>query len=386
MSTSILIEKEYAKTPNSRSTEVSIPANLPLILTRGVESLGSTSEKGRFLEDAVASALERFGFSVESPKRIHSKSGGTIEVDAWGEKNIEGLKFIVYASCKNWEKPVDAGWIRDELERIAQMPTKPHMTIMVAPRFTDPAKDEAINNGFIVIETGEEVNKGNKERISLEIYEKLGKLFVAPIALKCGKEFKDLILEKLSSSKKVTIVSPQISEETAGILIDLASKGVEISLITTSDPKPSHIRGLSKLIRVERRTRRPALIFLLISIIGLPLIMLPPLSLLGVLLLVTGIPLYLKYRIEEHYYPKIKELIVTPTKLNARLILTDNAVGVGSLDFTEAGLTTNIKCFTWIKEPSTYRRAVEDVNMLKSTIQKEALEYKSIYNIIKKLT
>ena len=383
MSTGILIEEKDVKTSNLRNSGENIPALQPLISTHGVENSESTYEKGRILEDAVASALERLGFSVEVRKTEISKSGNKIEIDVWGEKDIEDLKFIVYASCKNWEKPVDAGWIKDELERISQMPTKPHMTIMVAPKF--PAKSEAINNGFIVIETGEKVDEGNKERISREIYEKLSKLFYPPIPLKCGKKLKDLVFEKLSSSRKVTIVSPQISEETANILVDLASKGIEISLLTTSDPKPSHIRGLSKLIRVEKRTRRSALIFLLISIIGLSLIIFPPLSLLGVFLLITGIPLYLKYRIEEQYYPKIRELIVTPTKLNAKLILTDDAVGIGSLDFTEAGLTTSIECFTWIADPRTYRKAVEDVNTLKSTIQKEALDYKSIYNMIKKL-
>jgi hypothetical protein len=49
------------------------------------------------------------------------------------------------------------------------------------------------------------------------------------------------------------------------------------------------------------------------------------------------------------------------------------------LNFTEAGLTENIECFTWIREPSIYDKVLEDVNALKSTLQREALDYKSVY-------
>jgi hypothetical protein len=60
-------------------------------------------------------------------------------------------------------------------------------------------------------------------------------------------------------------------------------------------------------------------------------------------------------------------------------------VGLGSLNFTEAGLTENIECFTWIREPSIYDKVFEDVNALKSTLQKEALDYKSVYLMSKRL-
>jgi len=45
-------------------------------------------------------------------------------------------------------------------------------------------------------------------------------------------------------SRKITIVSPWISEETAKILIELTSVGVEVGLITTNDPLPSHVKGV----------------------------------------------------------------------------------------------------------------------------------------------
>jgi phosphatidylserine/phosphatidylglycerophosphate/cardiolipin synthase-like enzyme len=210
------------------------------------------------------------------------------------------------------------------------------------------------------------------------------------IEVKCGKGLRDFVLENIYSSKRVFIVSPWISRETAKILVDLASRGVEVSLITTNDPLPSHVKGLTTLISVERRLKKPGKPRLaraglyMIIIGGLLGIALPPL---GVALFITGLLLYLRYRpvFEEHYYPRISELIVTSSKLHAKIILTESAVGLGSLNFTEAGLTENIECFTWIREPSIYSKVFEDVNALKSTLQREALDYKSVYLMSKRL-
>ena len=208
------------------------------------------------------------------------------------------------------------------------------------------------------------------------------------IEVKCGKGLKDFVLENIYSSKRVIIVSPWISEETAKILVDPASRGVEVSLITTNDPQKSyHIKGLVTLISVERRVKKPGKLWLAraglcIFIVGLLLLIALPL--LGMALSIVGLLLYFRYRmykpiLEELYRPKIKELIVTSSKLHAKIILTESAVGLGSLNFTEAGLTENIECFTWIREPSIYNKVLGDVNALKSTLQREALDYKSVY-------
>jgi phosphatidylserine/phosphatidylglycerophosphate/cardiolipin synthase-like enzyme len=171
------------------------------------------------------------------------------------------------------------------------------------------------------------------------------------IEVRCGKGLRDFVLESIYSSRGVFIVSPWISRETAKILVDLASRGVEVSLITTNDPQPSHVKGLTPLIGVEKRLKRPgkprlarAGLYMLI-VGGLLGIVLPPL---GVALFVTGLLLFLRYTpvFEEHYYPRISELIVTSSKLHAKLILTENALGLGSLNFTEAGFAENIECFT----------------------------------------
>ena len=77
------------------------------------------------------------------------------------------------------------------------------------------------------------------------------------IEVRCSKGLRDFVLKNIYSSRKITIVSPWISEETAKMLIDLTSVGVEVGLITTNDPLPSHVKGLSMLINVERRVKKP---------------------------------------------------------------------------------------------------------------------------------
>jgi phosphatidylserine/phosphatidylglycerophosphate/cardiolipin synthase-like enzyme len=210
------------------------------------------------------------------------------------------------------------------------------------------------------------------------------------IEVECGRGLRDFVLENIYSSKRVIIVSPWISRETAKILLDLASRGVEVHLVTTNDPLPSHVKGLTTLISVEKRLKKPGkprlaragLCMLIVG--GLLGIVLPPL---GVALFVTGLLLFLRYTpvFEGHYYPRISELIVTSSKLHAKIVLTESAVGLGSLNFTEAGLTENIECFTWIREPGIYNKVLEDVNALKSMLQREALDYKSVYLMSKRL-
>jgi len=210
------------------------------------------------------------------------------------------------------------------------------------------------------------------------------------IEVRCGKGLRDFVLENVYSSRRVFIVSPWISRETAKILVDLASRGVEVHLVTTNDPLPSHVRGLTTLIGVKKEVKKLgkpgfARAGFYMFIVGL--ILLLTLQPLGAILSIAGLFLYLRYRpvFEEHYYPRISELIVTSSKLHAKIILTESAVGLGSLNFTEAGLTENIECFTWIREPSIYNKVLEDVNALKSTLQREALDYKSVYLMSKRL-
>ena len=134
------------------------------------------------LEDVVASALEALGFSVRTDLKVTSRSGTEVEIDVLGEKVVGDAKFVVYVSCKNWDKPVEIGVVREEFGRVLQMSLIPHVRVLVATAFTESAKREAIANGFVVIETGEKTREENLERIYQRVFEKLNKLFmgVAP--------------------------------------------------------------------------------------------------------------------------------------------------------------------------------------------------------------
>jgi hypothetical protein len=134
------------------------------------------------LEDIVASVLIPLGFSIKVDHKIVGRAGTEIEGDVWGEKYVSDIKFAVYASCKNWDKPVEISVVREEFGRMLQLPLIPHIRVIVAPSFTEPARREAIADGFVVIETGERATEDNLNEIYKSVYEKLNKLFtsVAP--------------------------------------------------------------------------------------------------------------------------------------------------------------------------------------------------------------
>jgi hypothetical protein len=129
------------------------------------------------LEDVVASVLKTLGFKIRVGHKIITKAGTEVEVDVWGEKNVENTTFIVYASCKNWDKPVETNVIREENGRIDVIDPKPHLKIIVAKSFSKEAKKEATTHGFLVIEIKEKIDKENAENAYWKVYKTLSKLF-----------------------------------------------------------------------------------------------------------------------------------------------------------------------------------------------------------------
>jgi hypothetical protein len=130
------------------------------------------------LEDVIASILEALSFTVKVDHRIVSRAGTEVEVDVWAEKVVGDMRFAVYASCKNWDRPVEVGVIREEFGRILQLPFIPHVRVIVAPSFTESAKKEAYADGFIAIEIGEKATEENLEKMYQRVYDKLNKLFI----------------------------------------------------------------------------------------------------------------------------------------------------------------------------------------------------------------
>jgi len=130
------------------------------------------------LEEVVASVLESAGFSVRVDYKVFTRVGTEVEVDVWGEKVIGDTKFAVYASCKNWSKPIEVDVVREEFGKVLQLPLIPHVRAIVAPLFTESARKEALSYGFLVIEVGEKVVEANLERAYRRVYERLNGLFM----------------------------------------------------------------------------------------------------------------------------------------------------------------------------------------------------------------
>ncbi|MCC5990632.1 MAG: restriction endonuclease [Thermosphaera sp.] len=183
------------------------------------------------LEDVVAEALESLGFTIRVDHRVQGRAG-EVEVDVWGEKLVEGARFTVYASCKNWDGPVDVGTVREELGRVLQMTVIPHVRILVAPSFTEPARREALADGFIVVEVGEKAREDNIDRIYSRVYHKLDRIFtgVAPRRL---QELAEKVRELAERARRIAEEARRSSEEIEGVRAEL-----ERMAATTRPPEP----------------------------------------------------------------------------------------------------------------------------------------------------
>jgi phosphatidylserine/phosphatidylglycerophosphate/cardiolipin synthase-like enzyme len=202
------------------------------------------------------------------------------------------------------------------------------------------------------------------------------------IKIKIDKKLKDFIFQEISNSKKVIVISPWISEVTAKMLLDLASRNVEVSLITTNDTSDFHKNGLKNLIGIERKIKREGNTILsnlgiFIFIFGAFLTLI---NFLWIILTILGIFLFLKFRriFEEVYFPKIKNLIITKEKLHAKLILTEKLIGIGSPNFTYSGLISNIESFAWIEDKETYDKLIDEINKLIQKLKENSVEYRDV--------
>jgi len=164
------------------------------------------------LEDVVVSVLEALGFSVKVDHRIVSRAGTEVEVDVWAEKAVGDMRFAIYASCKNWDRPVEVGVVREEFGRILQLPFIPHVRVIVAPFFTESAKKEAYADGFVVIETGEKAAEENLEKVYQRVYEKLNKLFMGVVP----KWMQELAEKARTIAEEIKKLSEEL-EKAAGI-------------------------------------------------------------------------------------------------------------------------------------------------------------------------
>jgi hypothetical protein len=211
------------------------------------------------LEDVVAEVLESLGFTVRVDQKVQGRSG-EVEVDVWGEKLIGDTRFTVYASCKNWDNPIDDSIVREELGRILQMILIPHVRILVAPTFTDSARREAIANGFVVVEVGEKAHEGNVGRIYSKVYDKLNKLFTG-IALKQVKELAEKVWELAKRAEWIAEKARRSAEEIEGIKAELE----RIAVSTRPSELPASLDEMFDRLGVPSDLRMRAKMLLLHS-------------------------------------------------------------------------------------------------------------------------
>jgi hypothetical protein len=145
-----------------------------------------SAKSNDILEDIVKYALEALGFKAEINAEFNSIGGKKIRLDVKGEKKIDDTTFLIYASCKNYDKPIERDVIEKEIGIMVQLIPVPHTKILVVSSIDKDAKEEANNIGFLVIEVGEKVDKENASIAFWEIYEKLSKIFtgVEPTRMK----------------------------------------------------------------------------------------------------------------------------------------------------------------------------------------------------------
>jgi hypothetical protein len=132
---------------------------------------------GKLLEEIVTYVFWDLGFGVVPNWKSLSKTGSPIEVDVWAWKKVDNIKFTVYVSCKNWNKPIDRQVIDEETGRVINLREMPHIKIIIAKQVGEQAKRLAEANGFVVIELREKANAENAKEIYELVYRTLSKIF-----------------------------------------------------------------------------------------------------------------------------------------------------------------------------------------------------------------
>jgi len=190
--------------------------------------------------------------------------------------------------------------------------------------------------------------------------------------LKCDRGVGEFVLGELNSVRRVIVVSPWLSRETVELLGRLNRAGSDVVLITTDDVENrSHAEALELLQGLTRETKASrreseilAGVFLIVMSIlfalRFPWFLLG--ALIGVIILIHGL------RRKKPTYLFDVTVLPRSVNLHAKLIIIPekSLVGVGSMNFTSAGLNTNIECWVWLKGEEYVREAMKLVEQLKT--------------------
>jgi len=190
--------------------------------------------------------------------------------------------------------------------------------------------------------------------------------------LKCDRGVGEFVVRELNSVRRVIVVSPWLSRETVELLGRLNRAGSDVVLITTDDVENrSHAEALELLQGLTRETKASrreseilAGVFLIVMSVLFALKF--PWFLVGVL--IGTIILIHGLRRRRHTYLFDVTVVPKSVNLHAKLIIIPekNLVGVGSMNFTSAGLNTNIECWVWLKGEEYVREAMKLVEQLKT--------------------
>jgi hypothetical protein len=154
------------------------------------------------LEGIVASVFKDLGFEASPNVRKEPRKGGPIEVDVWAQRRVAGTRFSVYVSCKNWDRAVDRPVIDEETGRVSNLRGLPQLKVIIAKELTEPAREVAEADGFVVIELGRKAEADRAREIYELVYGTLNELFtsIAPPRL---REIASRIADVRESLRKV---------------------------------------------------------------------------------------------------------------------------------------------------------------------------------------
>jgi hypothetical protein len=181
------------------------PTPLPVVPPsppKRVENLIRARPSREILEGIVASVLEDLGFRVSTNVRMEARRGSPIEVDVWAQRMIGRTRFSIYVSCKNWDRAVDRSVIDEEAGRVMNLRDIPQLKVLIAKELTEPAREAAEADGFMVIELGRKAEAENSKEIYEIVYKAFNELFTA-IAPPRLREIADRLAEIRENLRRV---------------------------------------------------------------------------------------------------------------------------------------------------------------------------------------
>jgi len=165
---------------------------------RGKDQYGREVSTREVLEKIVSELLGEMGFSVDTNVKLDTRGGGKVEVDIWDARKLLVGTFMCMFRARIGKRG-GRQVIDGEFGRVQQLIQMPHLKVLVVGKLTDPARREALADGFIVIELGEKASADNAGDIYEVIYGHLRELFVemAPPELQKLAEEARKIFDKL---------------------------------------------------------------------------------------------------------------------------------------------------------------------------------------------